>query len=208
MKREHRWLVDLTALPTASGLEGRPIEWIERWAARRKGVRLRRDAVGNLVLEPVSRSRRPKVWMTAHLDHPAFVARSQDGTTLHFEFRGGVRSEYFERARVDFGGARGTVIEYESAEGLVLLDRRTPVAPGSIGRWVLDRRRLGIRGDLLHAHACDDLAGAAAALVAFDRLRRTMPNVGVLFTRGEEMGFLGAIGACKSGTIPRSSIRS
>ncbi len=202
MKREHSWLMELTALSTASGLEHRPMEWVERWAARRKAVKLRRDAVGNLVLEPSSRSRRSRIWLTAHLDHPAFVAGDQEGRKLAFEFRGGVRPEYFEDARVDFDGARGTVIEHESGKGVVLLDRRSPVPQGSIGRWAFDARRLGVRGDLLHAHACDDLAGVAAALAAFDRLRRIMPNVGVLLTRGEEMGFLGAIGACKSGTIP------
>lgn len=201
-RREHRWLVELTGLPTASGLEDQPIRWIDRWASRRKNVRLRRDAVGNLVLEPASRTRRAKVWMTAHLDHPAFVAGHQDGRRLEFEFRGGVRTEYFDKARVDFGNVRGTVVEYDAGSGVVQLDRGQPVAERSIGRWVLSSRQLGIKGDMLHAHACDDLAGAAAALAAFDELRTKMPNVGVLLTRGEEMGFLGAIGACRSGTIP------
>lgn len=202
MKREHRWLVELSSLPTASGLEERPIEWVNRWAARRSGVRLRTDPIGNLILEPDAKTRRARIWVTAHLDHPAFVAGSQDRRMLRFEFRGGVRSEYFVDARVEFGEARGTVLRYQDARGVVRLDRGVQVAPGTIGRWLFSERRLGIRGDLLHAHACDDLAGVAAALAAFDRLRTRMPNVGVLLTRGEEMGFLGAIGACRSGSIP------
>lgn len=202
MKRSHRWLVDLTRLPTASGLEDLPIEWVSRWAARRRDVRLHRDEVGNLVLTPQRRSRRPPVWITAHLDHPAFVAAGQQGRDLSYEFRGGVRPEYFDGARVDFGGSRGTVVDHHGGRGLVRLDRNVAVTIGSIGRWALHPNRLGVRNGRLHAHACDDLAGVAAALTAFDRLRSTMANVGVLLTRGEEMGFLGAIGACQSGTIP------
>lgn len=205
MKRHHQWLLALTELRTASGLEDQPIRWVGTWAARRKGVRLRTDAVGNLVLESAGRTRRPKIWMTAHLDHPAFVASSRTARSLTFEFRGGVRPEYFEGARVEFDGVRGTVAEYEAGSGVVRLDAVADVAPGTIGRWLFPTRRLGVKGDLLHAHACDDLAGVAAALAAFDTLRSTMPNVGVLLTRGEEMGFLGAIGACRSGTIPQGT---
>ena len=56
----------------------------------------------------------------------------------------------------------------------------------------------------LYAPACDDLAGVAAALSALDVLRRGSvgPPAGVLLTRAEEVGFLGAIAACKLGTIP------
>lgn len=202
MKRQHSWLVDLTGLPTASGLEDQPIDWVTRWASRRKGVRLRRDAVGNLVLEPAPRRGRNPIWITAHLDHPAFVSGNQQGRRLQFQFRGGVRDEYFVDARIDFQGTRGKVVQYARGSGVVVLDRSVPIPEQTIGRWAFSPRQLGIKGDLLHAHACEDLAGAAAALAAFDRLRRIMPNVGVLLTRGEEMGFLGAIGACRSGTIP------
>ena len=63
MKREHQWLQQLTSLPTASGLEDLPISWVEAWARRRKGVRVTRDAVGNVVLAPTGRTRRPLVWI-------------------------------------------------------------------------------------------------------------------------------------------------
>lgn len=202
LKPAHRWLVDLTGLPTASGLEDQPIAWVERWAGRRADVRFRRDSVGNIILTPTKRSRRPSVWITAHLDHPAFVATGGTGRTVEYEFRGGVRAEYFSGARVDFDGRRGTVREHDGRRGSVQLDRVGNLAGGSIGRWAFRADRLGIRRDRLHAHACDDLAGVAAALTAFDRLRKSMSNVGVLLTRGEEMGFLGAIGACQTGTIP------
>ncbi len=60
---------------------------------------------------------------------------------------------------------------------------------------------------MFEAPACDDLAGCAAALGWLDRAR-TDPgrrHFGVLFTRAEEVGFIGAIHASKSGSIPREA---
>ena len=76
---------------------------------------------------------------------------------------------------------------------------------GDIGRWKL--KPSAIKRDLLHAPACDDLAGVAAALGAIDKLRseRGMGHVGVLLTRAEEIGFVGAIAAANNKSIPKSS---
>jgi endoglucanase len=58
-------------------------------------------------------------------------------------------------------------------------------------------------GHLL-APACDDLAGCAAALAALDRARghAELRHLGVLLTRAEELGFVGALHAAKTGSIP------
>jgi putative aminopeptidase FrvX len=58
----------------------------------------------------------------------------------------------------------------------------------------------------LRARACDDLAGAAAALSALDRLAAAdVGNFSVLLTRAEEIGFVGAIAACELKTLPTGS---
>jgi putative aminopeptidase FrvX len=68
-----------------------------------------------------------------------------------------------------------------------------------------------MEGDLYHTNACDDLAAAASALGALDALRRMgeggepVPDVRLLFTRAEEVGFIGAIAACRHGTIPEDA---
>jgi endoglucanase len=56
---------------------------------------------------------------------------------------------------------------------------------------------------VFRAPACDDLAGAAAALVALDRARGDgdLSHFGVLLTRAEEVGLIGAIHAAKHRTI-------
>ncbi len=59
----------------------------------------------------------------------------------------------------------------------------------------------------LHTLACDDLAAAAAALSAMDVLRAigAGPNVSLLFTRAEEIGFIGAIAVTREQTVPKAA---
>ena len=50
MKKHLKWLLEITAIPTAAGQEWRVVNWIEDWALAQKGVKLRKDAFGNLLL--------------------------------------------------------------------------------------------------------------------------------------------------------------
>ncbi len=151
------------------------------------------------------------------------------------EFRGGVRAEYFTNARLvlhsrDDGRAPGVVAETtepDEAAGRpyrvarLTFDRDTYVLVGDIATWDLPPAE--IRDGLLHAPACDDLAAVAAALCAIEELitsndhaahgsesRATpdslaFPDIRLLLTRAEEVGFIGTIAACRSGTIPPGS---
>jgi endoglucanase len=218
-KAFEKTLLELTSLPTAAGREDRVVAWIKRWVAKRaKRVRLGRDAHGNLLLAQrrgPSAGRAPLL-ITAHLDHPAFVVRSVAGREVELEFRGGVHDPYFERAKLDIVDRRNrshpaTVFRLDGgAKPFKLVTARlakptTSIAPGDIGRWKLPAPR--IAKGLLETHACDDLAAAAAALCAFDRIL-DLPDaghVGILFTRAEEIGFVGAIAAARDGSIPRNT---
>ena len=216
-KRELQWLTQLTALPTVAGVEDAVMTWVAAWARRRKDVRLVADQAGNLVLTQRRRTTRDRVWITAHMDHPGFVLSEQiDAARYAFEFRGGVLDAYFDDASVEVFAADGRrtarveslVRDGRSRSGVLRLTGSGPTPQaGDIGRWAFTARQLGMKGDLLHANACDDLAGVAAALAAFDRLRAHpgAAHVGVLLTRAEEVGFVGAIAACQDGTIPTGS---
>ena len=222
LKAEHRrWLLELTALPTAAGYEGAVAAWVRRWVMQRPWARIRTDGAGNLVLlRRGVRSRRPVV-LAAHMDHPALVVKrvgTGRGTQkVWAEFRGGVRREFFTAARVRLvhegsPDRRGRVQEYRPAGGglkrpvvVVELAGEGPAAAGDIVRWDLPPTR--VRGRRLAAPACDDLAGVAAALAAWDALAGSRKakfrgDVRVLLTRAEEVGFIGAIAACQRGTIP------
>ena len=200
-----KWLVELTHLPTASGLEDAVVDWARSWVGRRADLRLSEDQGGNLLIMQKGRHHRDPVLAVAHMDHPAFVVTDVSGREATFEFRGGVRAEYFDRARVEFvtgPGSRGQVTSYEPATRAGALEVTGPSPrAGDIARWRLPSRK---REGRLFAPACDDLAGCAAALATLDRARRRpdLRHFGVLLTRAEEMGLLGAIHAAKAGSIP------
>ena len=213
-ERIESMLLELTSTPTAAGREGRVQSFLDRWlSARRRSLKFTRDEVGNLLVTGRGRSRRAPILITAHLDHPAFVVRSITDRMVEMEFRGGVLDPYFENARIelfDDADRRSTAIITEldseakpfKLARARLVSRRGDLRPGDVGRWLLGRPTIS-RGRL-RTDACDDLAAAAAALVAFDAIRRRKgtEHVGLLFTVAEEIGFIGAIDAARSGFIP------
>ncbi|MEL7088380.1 MAG: hypothetical protein AAGL98_08065 [Planctomycetota bacterium] len=218
-ERAERDLLELTNLPTATGHEDRVVVWVEGWAKRRKSVQIRRDRYGNLMLKRKGVASRRPIVFTAHLDHPAFVATGCEGDRVAAEFRGGVRDEFFVGTAVRLyrdgakrPGPSGVIETLRPAEGKgfktvdVGFGSAVDAGPGDILTWDVGASK--IRGDRLHALACDDLAAAAAMFVAFGELlktRKNAPDVRLLCTRAEEVGFIGAIGACKSGLIPKEA---
>jgi putative aminopeptidase FrvX len=208
----HRWLLQLTHIPTTSGREHRVKNWVTAWVRRRDDLRIAEDEVGNLLVTVAGRRRRDPVIATAHMDHPGFVVAGIDGRTVRTRFMGGVRPDYFAGAAVELFDSDDVahparVIDHDAAASTAVLEtsRRAPtLAAGDVGRWRFPSRSLGVSGDRFRAPACDDLAGVAAALAAIDRARSdpALRHFGVLLTRAEEEGFIGAIGACRSGSIP------
>ncbi|MCC7192318.1 MAG: hypothetical protein IT444_05990 [Phycisphaeraceae bacterium] len=230
----HReWLFELTTLPTASGREDRVIEWVQRWAQARRNVQIKADRHGNIVLTRVgARSSRP-IFFTAHMDHPAFVVvKVLDARRVLADFRGGVNDNYFVGSSVslhppNLHPQHGKVEAFENqtahskaaSEGAkrlrIVFKQDVTTRPGDVVTWDVKIRQ---EGDRIFVPACDDLAGVAAALSAFDAILakkpiagakgkgiNKQPDVRVLLTRAEEIGFIGAIAACKSKTIPKGA---
>ncbi len=227
LRRTHLgWLRALTAIPTAAGREHRVVDWIRAWVDAREGLTVRADASGNLTIErsdaPAPDRRRP-LYVTAHLDHPAFVVERIIGpATVELAFRGGVRDPYFREApiRVVTGTDRelpATIVEADTERTpfkhyVAELEGRgstDDVEIGDIARWDLPEPEViqEETGAVLHTPACDDLAAVAAALAALDMLREEpeASHVRLLFTRAEEIGFVGATEAMQAGTVPREA---
>lgn len=207
---DRSWLLALTHLPTISGHEDRVVGFVREWVGRRDDLRVKADRHGNLWLTQARRNRRAPLWVTAHMDHPGFLVTSVDGREAEVEFRGGVRPAYFDDAALHFFPPAGDepvparLTTYDPAVGTGTVHvRRGAVEAGWIGRWAFGARSLGVKGDLLHAPGCDDLAGVAAALSFLDRARKRdgLGHVGVLLTRAEEVGLVGATAACRDGGI-------
>ncbi|MCK6477316.1 MAG: hypothetical protein L6Q35_10840 [Phycisphaerales bacterium] len=231
------WLLDVTSIPTAAGREQRVIAWIERWVARRPGMRLTRDGAGNMHISMVDtgadagtaggEGKRP-VYFTAHLDHPAFVIeRVVSPGVVEVSFRGGVMEDYFAGTRVALFNSADTRIggRIESKVEAPMLTAAGGTRPSPFGHYLVeldagrDAGTLGVGdvgtwdlpraeeiGGMVHTPACDDLAALAAALAAYDVLgsegSASRNDVRLLFTRAEEIGFVGAIAACRERTMP------
>lgn len=227
-------LLQLTQLPTASGREQAVDAWIERWAAALPDLFLDRDRHGNITIysriSPVNPGHAP-VYFTAHMDHPAFVVeRVVAPSVVELSFRGGVMNDYFKDAAVVvhtatgvahparlFGTPRTDALAregYPSSAGvfqhyMAELTHSVPAAlspaVGDVAVW--DVGPAEVIDGICHTLACDDLAALAAAVSAFECLpfAHLSAPVRLLFTRAEEVGFVGAIGACRDGTIEKGA---
>ncbi len=214
-------LKEMLALPTAAFVEHAVLDYVRARCGAMPGVSLRSDRYGNLLVRYRNQPRgtTPLVF-TAHTDHPGFVARGmRDSRTLLAEFRGWVDPSYFVGTGVRFWSAgrwvKGRVSAITRAgkmnkltgrtappEELAILVRQS-VEPGAAGMW--DLPEAALRGRHVHARGCDDVAGAASLVALLERLsrRRARAETYCLFTRAEEVGFIGAIGAARIGTVPR-----
>lgn len=213
-------LLRLTAIPTCAGREWRVVDFIRAWAEERPDLSLESDAGGNLTVRfRAASDPAPPVYFTAHLDHPAFsVERVVSPTLLELAFRGGVMDDYFPGARVEAitrsnHAHPGTITEtLPSAPGPYkhyFCELDGPAAEFTtrdMARWLLPAPEIDSAG-ILHTHACDDLAAAACSLIAMDRIRAERAgglhraDVRLLFTRAEEVGFIGALAAVRHATI-------
>lgn len=213
--------------PTAPYREGAVIAWVRAFAAQNSHLVLRSDPHGNLELRRrgVRRTATPLV-LAAHMDHPGFRALrctrlpGRRGFAVSALFLGGVRGAYFAGARARFYIGAGedearTVAarvlrarpDPKSGTLRVRLEARSTVPRGSFGVWDLPAFRRSRRDpDLLETRAADDLAGVAAILAVLECVERIDParrvDLRALFTRAEEVGFVGAIAAARGGRLP------
>jgi putative aminopeptidase FrvX len=215
-----RLAADLLSRPTAPFKEEAVVAAVRDFAGARPWVNLSRDPDGNLHLARRGRhaSASPIVF-SAHMDHPGFVAtgckKSGKDFRVAAEFRGGVEDRYFPGAAVRFfpGGEKAHVLSVKkdpkTGHKTALLSSPSPVTAGGLGMWDLVPFRFDPGKNRLVSRVVDDLAGVTAALALFDALPRLDPgarhDVRAILTRGEEVGFWGAIGAARAGRIPRGA---
>ena len=209
---------EVVAIPTAPYLEGGVRAWLRDFAAAR-GLAHEEDRFGNALLTYRRGHRRRPLVLGAHMDHPALVVTAVRGRRLDLEFRGGLDASYGEgeplllyregargphaRARVASvrGDARGRLVSARAA-----FEGGAGAAAGDLALWDVPACR--IRGDVVHARACDDLAGCAAVLAALDRAAAggAPGHLIGLFTRAEEVGLVGATAAAAARTLPPDAL--
>ncbi len=223
-------LREVLGLPTAPYHEGHVAAYIRRFASDR-GWTCDIDAAGNLAVRyrhGVGGDTVTPLVFEAHLDHPGFHVDAVDGSAVAMSFLGKAPAVDLVGARlqmyaVPVGGASepvpvggGTVKRVHKSDAFyrplsveVELDApATDVRPGGFAVFDLPTWSLAPGGHRLGARAHDDLAQVAAVLVLLDRLHRERPaaDVTALFTRAEEVGFVGARAAAEAGTLPDGAV--
>jgi endoglucanase len=139
-----------------------------------KGVKLMQDSFGNLIAHYKKGRAKAKWALGAHMDHPGWV-RTKDGGSV---FLGGVPESY-------------------RAENMDKI-----VWHGGFGVW--DVPTFERWNGSVVARACDDLAGCAIAVTVIQEMARRQldGNFYALFTRAEEVGFVGIHRMLEEGAFP------
>ena len=143
------------------------------------------------------------------------------GDLLLADWHGSVEPGYFPGSAVRFfppdrppvTGRIAKIVQWRQSRGrqkrvaqvAIRLARSANVEPGTPGTWAVTQ--FALRKDKVVAAACDDVAGVAAVVAAFVILsnRQTPPRAGMLVTRAEEAGLVGATGAALTGTLPEDA---
>ncbi len=215
MSPEHLdyWLHEILPLPTAPFHEDAVRARVRR-LARERGLGIKEDRAGNLLLEYRNPGRKSRpVAFTCHMDHPGFEVMENRGRRAKVRLLGGVDEKTLKGSRLVFetGGKR---IKAQTTSVKMAKDRRkedtvlrvksdTPLTPGQFG-W-FDLVPLSISRGRIRSKALDNLISAALICALFDELaaKKKKAHVYGLFTVGEEVGFAGAMEAVKGKLLPK-----
>jgi endoglucanase len=186
-KRLRELLLDILSLPTAPFHEHHVRDRILKLLEPLEHVAVDTDGFGNLIAHyQCGDNAESTLAFGAHMDHPAWVCdpapeaaegeiQSPDGRPANF--LGGVPERYRD-------------IE------------KNPISwfdEGAFAMW--DLPPVEIRDDgMVHARVCDDLIGCVAIIALLEELdRRQIPGAcHGIFTRAEEVGFVGAVHLAKN----------
>ncbi|HEY1582216.1 MAG TPA: hypothetical protein VGF73_03845, partial [Chthoniobacterales bacterium] len=135
-------------------------------------VRFERDDFGNLIARYQRGKRRPRWAFAANMDHPGWVREKNGG----LKFLGSVPEQFRQNPKMK--------------------------SFGDFAMW--DLAPFEIRDRQIHARACDDLLGCAEIVCLFRELaeREAEAHCLGLFTRAEEVGFVGAIKLAQASILP------
>jgi endoglucanase len=179
----------IVSRPTAPFHEQAVAEAILGFLKELPHVTVRADKHGNLIARYERGGSHgvpaPRYAFAAHMDHPGWV-RADDQT-----FGPAVQLPGEKHPMQFLGGVPEAWLQNPSVRGY-----------GSFAMWDLPEFQL--REGLIDARACDDLIGCAALVAMFMELEQTGAEGACLglFTRAEEVGFVGAMKLASSGLIP------
>ena len=181
-KRLRELILDLLSLPTAPFHEHHVRDRILELLEPLENVTVRSDDFGNLIAHyQCGEDTRSSLAFGAHMDHPAWVSDPEPGAS-----EGEIKTP--DGRPANFLG--GVPERYRDVE-------KNPIRwfdEGAFAMWDLPAVEIQDDG-MIYARVCDDLIGCVAIVALFEELDRKKINVAChgIFTRAEEVGFVGAI---------------
>lgn len=166
------------------------------------------DRYGNLIVSLKTAPRLRPVCLVAHMDHPGFRIDQQIRPGVwEASFHGGVPESYFQPGTPVrlMPGATKARLTLRKGEICTLESNRERSENPTFAVW--DLVDFALRGETIHARACDDLIGVATILTVLSRLkaRKAKVNVAGLLTRAEEVGFHGTLAAISTAVVPKNA---
>ncbi len=192
---------------------------LHRWLTELK-LGFEVDAFGNTLVRVRRGMPRRPVALVAHLDHPGLRVESVAAAGVVCVAEGGQPLKGLKGAKVVFprckaGAASGVVTTVKTKEE----DGRVKVAsvvvklgaksaqpePGDYA--VLDLPAFAKTNSRVKARVCDDLAGCVAVVATLAACAKGQAPVDVIgvFTRAEEVGFIGSLGLAIDYRLPRDA---
>jgi putative aminopeptidase FrvX len=206
--RTRKIVRDVLSLPTAPYHEGIVSKFIQEFA-RKRGIPVKTDPYGNLVARYRNGKGIKPVALAAHMDHPGFEVISSEGRKGSALWFGARDPCHFPGSRIMTiaggeeitGKTTSTLREDNSFD--FSTNQALPQSEGVFGYWNLTPVKF--EGDRIYTKAADNLASCAAILATLDRLHRSGADADLwgVFTRAEEVGFVGAGGIVDAGTVPK-----
>ena len=219
--RRYRLLTQLLSCPTAPFREGRVIHFVQSILKRAKVPHFS-DPAGNLIIGCASpsayrallrqSSKEPVRLFIAHMDHPGFHGiRWLSPQRLLVKWHGGSPVKHLRASRVWLGNADGALFSghidrctllpsrhaMDTAEIRLERPRSEQHAATSLHGGFRFRAPYWRAGNRLYTQVADDLIGVFSILVLalklYPRRQRAHPPFLGLLTRGEEVGYVGAI---------------
>ncbi len=190
------------------------------------GVSWRTDAFGNIIARipgtgsDADSAGVPPIAFMAHMDHPGFEVIGRDGDYLIGRASGGIPPGAFEpgvplrivlpagrQLPAETAGKHGPECNREMLIHLIDDDGDAGNVP-TPAPAVFDLPDFSIEDDYLVMRAADDLAGCGCILTALAQLNDAPPpgDVYGVFTRAEEVGFVGARLLAEARTLPADTL--
>jgi endoglucanase len=209
-------LRSVLSLPTAPFHEHHVAAFVRQFANER-GLPVTEDEFGNLIVRYQRGSETKPIALVAHTDHPGFEVAEVNGSEATLLAFGDTRGANAVGTRIRFYSTsslqpRGVGVIRAIAEShpqtsrneKVIADVIGATSVGDFATW--DLPSFHQREKRIYSRAIDDPAGVAALLSTLHELVTSQAHADVygVFTRAEEVGFVGATALAQAEGLPKT----